>query len=521
MMGRTGAVASANPLASLTGLDVLAEGGNAFDAAVAVSAVVPLGEPYMSGIGGVARATVYHARTDSVLTLDAEGGPTAALLNTPRRTEEPESGIRTAWLPGLVASWSALLDRFGTMKLERLLRPAIDHANHGVPVSFFLNSVILGVGLGLGNHKVNVRDGFAADARVGELFMPGGHALGPGDLLVQKRLAATLEAIAREGRDGFYRGSVGEEIARASAGGGGYITASDLAGVQAEWQPSLHIRYRDKEVHSVQWPGGGAQLLQTLALLNGPAVGSLAPQSAEHLHVFIESVKLAQADRVAHLGDETFDPKALLTEESVTRRRRALDPTHATRSVGDERVAAREAAPVGSETTHFVVADSEGNLVSVTQTLGNHFGSKAFAGETGVILNNLNKFPRRGLPMAPSVVMDRSGAPWMTVGSVGGPGILQTIAQMISNVADFRMNPQAAVEAPRFRVFKELRVMIETRVDETARAELVRRGHELDEVGEWAYGEGQLGRGQMIVRDTSGTLFAASDPRADGAAQAL
>jgi gamma-glutamyltranspeptidase/glutathione hydrolase len=415
------------------------------------------------------------------------------------------------------------LARYGTLKLEHLLRPAIKHARNGVPVSLTLNSVIEAVGLGSGPHTVALADGFAVDSRLGNLFMPGGRPLAPGALLVQEGLAATLETIALGGPAMFYRGPIAEQIVDACAAAGAHITRSDLAAVGAEWKPSLQNSYRGWEVHTTPWRTAGAQLLGTLGLLDGFDLAALGLDSADCLHLLIESIKRAQADRVAHLGEVDFDPRPLLTAERAAERRVGIDRSRASRSVGDEWLAEKsEEVPAAvSDTTQFVVADALGNLVSVTQTIGSHFGSKALVGDTGILLNNLTKFPRSGLPMAPGIVFAASGQPSIAVGSVGGPGIPQTITQILAHVIDFGLDPQTALEAPRLRVFKDYRVMIESRISKSARAQLERRGHKLDVVGEWAFGEGQLGRGQMITRDDSGTLFAASDPRAGGAAQAI
>jgi gamma-glutamyltranspeptidase/glutathione hydrolase len=509
IMGRRGAVAAAHPLAALAGVDVLTEGGNAFDAAVVVSSLVSLGEPHMSGIGGIGTMTVYHAASDSTMSLKASG---PRVMIPPG--ERKETGAASAAAPGVVAGWAAMLEKYGTMKLDRLLRPAIEHARNGVPVSFMLSAVIEAVASATGPYKATKSEGFSADTGAAARFTPGGRPLRPGQPLVQKELAGTLEAIAREGARAFYKGRIAKQISETSAAAGGHITEGVLGEVEAEWKPSLKVVYRGYGVYS-----NGPQLLETLGLLEGFDLGSMEMDSPEHLHALIECLKQAQADQVAHGGDRTFDSSSLLESAYLDQRRQAIDPARATAGVGDEPVGKLSAIPAG--TTHFVVADSAGNLVSWMQSLGNHFGCRVIAGDTGVMLNNVYRSATPATSSAgPAVVLTAEGAPWMTVGSVGGPGIPQTAAQMISRAIDFRLNPQTALEAPRLRVFKDFRVMVESRVPQSTRDELERRGHECDVVGEWAFGEGQLGRGQMILRDASGTLMAGSDPRADGVAQA-
>jgi gamma-glutamyltranspeptidase/glutathione hydrolase len=356
--------------------------------------------------------------------------------------------------------------------------------------------------------------------------MPGGRSLRPGETLVPDRLALTLETIAREGVQAFYRGSIARQIAEACAGQEGFITLADLAAYQPVWGPSLRVRYRDHEIHSTPWPSGGAQFLETFSLLAGFDLSSFGLLSTDHIHTFLETMKIAQADRMAHKGDPTFDPSTTILDDSYAARRSSgIDMRRAAPSGGDEQTdpligPTPVEATAGTNTTHLVAADRHGNLVSLTQSLGRHFGSRVIAGETGILMNSMGRrWSMPGIPAAPAIALAPSGAPAMTVGGVGP--LIQAVPQMISNVIDFHLNPQAALEAPRFRAFKGFRVMMEARIPQSVRAELASRGHQCDVVGEWAFGEGQLSRGQMIIRDRSGALYAGSDPRGDGAAQAI
>jgi gamma-glutamyltranspeptidase/glutathione hydrolase len=515
-MGQTGAVVAIHPLASLVGLDVLREGGNAFDAAVAASAVVSLGEPHMSGIGGSCSATIYHAGSDTCSTID--------LFGVARTPVGAPRGLASAEPPGLVAGWVALLDHFGTRKLDRLLRPAIEFARKGVPVSVMLSAVIEAVGKGTGPYAARKGDGFRDPSAAG-LFMPRDQPLRPGALLIQKELAATLEAIAREGPTAFYQGGIAQEIVQACAHAGGYITMADLKAVHGDWKPSLHGSYRGSEVHTLN-----VQSLETLSLLGGFNLAEFGLMTGGHIHSVIECIKVAQADQIAHSGERAFGQAVLLQASHVAQRRAEISPGRAARGLADELTMVVQpagppdgtvtAASAHSDTTHLVTADRDGNLVSMTQSLGRHFGSRSIAGGTGILLNDRRAitFPR-WVAAAPSVVMDSSGAPYIAVGSPAKSA--ETVPQMLSHVIDFQLNPQAAVEAPRVQVFKDFRVMMESRLPAETRNELARRGHECVVVGEWASGEGQLGRGQMIVRNAEGLLFTGSDPRGDGAAQAI
>jgi gamma-glutamyltranspeptidase/glutathione hydrolase len=406
-------------------------------------------------------------------------------------------------VPGTVAGWAALLERYGTMKLDRLLRPAIARAREGIPVSFLLNYVL----------ETN-RARLESDEQAAATFLPNGRTPQPGDLLAQPRLAATLESIAAEGRKSFYSGRIAREIVAACARAEGHITARDLASYDATWTSTVRAAYDGHELHTLAPPAASYQAIETLLLLRALDVASLEPFGVDHLHRLAEIIKAAQTDRLAHARDAGFDPSALFASGHLERRRLEIDATRAGSGPGDE---ARALAMTDTHTTHLVAADRHGNLVSLTQTLGSQFGGSTMVGDTGMLLNNLYyKYSRPGLPLAPTVGLDDSGAPWMAVGTVGGFGILQTVPQLISNLVDFRLNPQAAIEAPRIRVFRDRELMLESRISPGAIDELRRRGHECNVVGDWAYGENQLGRGHMVVRERSGLLLGGTDPRSDG-----
>jgi gamma-glutamyltranspeptidase / glutathione hydrolase len=503
LMSEAGLVASGHWTASQAGIEVLREGGNAFDAAVAAAAVVTVAEPQMSGIGGVGGAVIYDARSDACAALDFEGAMPADPGIRDPVTPERVVGLPGARVPGTVAGWTALLERYGTMKLDRLLRPAIARAREGVPVSFLLSHVL----------ETN-RARLESDTRAAATFLPNGQTPRPGALSAQPRLAATLEAIAVEGRRAFYAGGIAREIVVACVRAEGHITARDLASYEASWSPTLRAAYHGHELHTLAPPATSYQAIETLLLLRAMNVASLEPFGVEHLHRLAEIIKIAQADRLTHVGEAGFDPSILLAPAHVERRRSDIDPARASSGPGDD---AHALATSDTHTTHLVAADRNGNLVSLTQTLGSQFGGSTMVGDTGMLLNNLYyKYSRPGLPLAATVGLDASGAPWMAVGTVGGFGILQTVPQLISNLVDFELNPQAAVEAPRIRVFRDRELMIEGRIANGVIEDLRGRGHECDVVGEWAYEENQLGRGHMIVRERSGLLLGGTDPRSDG-----
>lgn len=533
VMGRQGVVGSAHWLASQEALRVLQDGGNAFDASVCAAAVVSIAEPYMSGIGGAGGAVCFDAKSGKCHALDFHGfAPAAATPDRWSRQEDLIDGVGAALVPAVVAGWAALIDRFGTMDLGRLLAPAVRCAREGVPVSILCAGQIAASAERLQRSEASAR-----------VFLPGGSPLRAGQLLVQPQLADTLATIAREGASAFYEGSVAKALVAGCAAAGGLLTLDDLAAASAApWLETASCLYRGLSVNTLPPPYASFQVLETLRILEGFDLGAMGHHSADQLHTFIEAVKLARADRVSFPTD---DPSAnyadLLSEEHVARLRGRIDPRVASVSSGDWYSSSDVLAPAGAaelgpkHTTHLVTADSDGNLVSLTQTLGWLFGGGVMVGETGVLLNDMCYWfdldrgspnvigPRKkmGSPIAPVVVLDESGAPWMTVGTPGGHGILQTTAQMISNTIDFGLNPQAAVEAARVRADEGRYLAVESRIPTAVTDELSARGHECHFVGDWMYspqdGRSDIGRGSMAIVDAEESmLLAGSDPRGDG-----
>ncbi len=526
-VGVNGMAASAHPLATLAGVRMLMAGGNAFDAAVAVGSTLNVCEPFMSGAGGVGLALVYVAAEDRVRALNFSGRMPLAVDPEEYSEGDKDIGIRSALVPGNVAGWLTLHETYGRLERERLFRPAIGYAKDGAPITQFGARSI-------GNSARRLSLFPSA-----EIFLNNGGGPKPGEKLKQPQLAESLSAIARDGKEGFYRGELADRIVRGARELGGQLTQEDLASYDAEWFEPISIDYRDYEVLSVPPNSTGFQLLETLKIMEGFEGSELIFQHPETLHRYIESVKLAIADRIRWGGDQDYVEapiKGLLSAGYAAQQRRRIDPDAAA-SVSGERYS--RLIPSGSlmagtpdafdagMTTHFAVADGDGNVVSVSQTLGGGFGSAVAPGDTGIFLNNMaNWFDlEEGAPnrlaggkrvdfcLAPTQIF-RNGRFFASMGTPGSWGILQTTPQFVMNVLDFGMNVQEAIEAPRLRVFEGRRVVMEERFPAPVRSALAQKGHEIELTGAFSM---TVGGAQGIVLDqVSGTFQGGADPRRDG-----
>jgi gamma-glutamyltranspeptidase / glutathione hydrolase len=529
IMGTRGAVASAHPLASMAGIRMLLEGGNAVDAAVAVASTLNVVEPFMSGAAGIGLMLISRARTGERHVLDFIGpAPRAA---DPARCTEDElaGGPKSCATPGNLGGWLAALDRFGSMPRSRVLAPAIDLAENGVPLTFT-------------NVKFfeQSRGQIARSPEAQRLF-PGNGGPRPAKIVTYKELAATLRQVAEGGAEAFYRGPIARVIARAVQEGGGWLAEEDLTAFRPEWRAPIAISYRGREVCSVPPPFSAFQMLETLNILEGYDLAGWGHNSPEYLHHLIEAIKLGSADRLAYAYSGEPPMKGLVSKAYAASQGGRIDATRAAVSEGErhnrERLAGQidEGHPaqfVNEQTTHFACADSEGTVVSVTQTLGMAFGSGFAVPGTGLLLNNILKWSDRdpaspnvlrpgrkaGTMMSPTQVF-HDGAFALSIGTPGSYGILQTQPQMLLNFLEFGLNLQEAIEAPRVRVYRDRLVDAESRISEETRAELARRGHRINVIDDWSW---VVGGGQGIARDPeSGALMAGADPRRDGYALAI
>lgn len=516
-----GVVASEHPLASQAGASILARGGHAVDAAIAVNAVMGVVAPMMNGIGGDLFAIVSDAASGRLHGINGSGCAPAALtidsLRAQGITTMPQSGINSVTVPGAVAAWSMLHERFGKLRLADVLAPAIGVAEQGFPVSEITAAEWQGSTMLLQATEESAR-----------LYLPGGSAPRVGQMFRNPDLAMNYRMIAAEGRDAFYRGPIAQRIASVSAQHGGALTAADLAAYDAEWVTPLSTTYRGWTVYELPPNGQGIAALMMLNLLEHAPMASYGHNSAEALHTLIEAKKLAYADMARYVCDPAFHDvpvEAMLAQAYAAQRFRHIDPAHAN----------PEVAPVtlpshGSDTTYLSVVDRAGNIVSLIQSNFANFGSGLVPERTGFALQS-----RGGLftmnPSHPNALAPRK-RPLHTIipgfmegnrvrcafGIMGGWNQSQAHVQFISNVVDHGMNIQAALEAARVTkiTFVGRDVIMESRVPEPSRRALADKGHEIDLRGCFS---SLVGGGQSVMRDDASKVnYGASDPRKDGAA---
>ena len=522
-------VASAHPLASLAGVRAMADGGSAFDAAVAVGSTLNVCEPYMSGAAGVGVALAYVAAEDRVRALDFSGRMPLAADPEEYAEADKDIGIKSALVPGNAAGWLTLHEAYGRLERERLFETAIGYAENGAPITRFNAKSI-----------ANSVPRLARFPSAG-IFVRNGGGPREGERVRQPQLARSLRALARGGKDEFYRGALAKRLVDGARELGGQFTEDDFANYDAEWREPISIGYRGFEIFSAPPNSTGFQLLQTLKTMEGFSGSDLIFQHPETLHLYIESVKLAVADRIRWGGDPDYVKApldALLSDGYAASRRALIDRARAASVSGEQfdgmipSGAVKAGSPDafdGGMTTHFAAADSDGNVVSVTQTLGGGFGSAVAPGDTGLFLNNMAHWfdLEEGAPnrlaggkrvdfcLAPTQTF-RDGRFRASLGTPGSWGILQTTPQFIMNVLDFGMNPQEAIEAPRLRVFEGRRVVMEERYPAPVRAALSAKGHEIDLADPFAPTVG--GAQGIVIDQASGTFQGGADPRRDGAA---
>jgi gamma-glutamyltranspeptidase len=517
-LGRRGMVASAHSYATVAGLDVLRSGGTAADAAVAVNAVLGVVQPENCGVGGDIFCLYYEAATGRIHFLNGAGrsGSRASLEEVRRRgmTGLPVTGPATVSVPGCVRGWAMLLERFGTRPLAELLQPAIQWASRGYPTGSLLSQTI--------REFTPVH----TDPAWRRIFVPGGKSPAFGELLVQADLGRTLADLAAEGPDLFYRGRVGQAIARRMEADG-FLTADDLAGHTGEWGEPISTTYRGTTIYETPPPTQGLVALLGLNILEGLSLADHRPQSLEHLHMLVEVAKLAYADRDRWIGDPAHAKvpvSALLSKPYAAQRRSDFDPSKArAHAFGN---------PEG-DTTGFVVADERGNLISVIQSLFNAFGSGVVAPGTGVVLQNRGRHfsmdPSHPAALVPgkrpfhtlmACIATRDNRPVLGFATMGGNGQAMFHLQVLTNLYDYGMDIQEAIERPRFLMGAFLpgdsddMTHVEARVSAEVLDGLVAKGHRVKTAPElfWRCGHAH----GIVLRD--GTLMGGADPRGDGVA---
>jgi gamma-glutamyltranspeptidase/glutathione hydrolase len=520
VISRGGIVAAESPLAAQAGVRMLERGGNAVDAAIATNAMMGVVEPMMNGIGGDLFAIVYDAKANKLYGLNASGWAPKALtiefLQKQGLREMPQRGAHTITVPGAVDGWQKLADKFGRKKLNEDLAAAIRTAQEGFPVPEWTAA-----------YWADEVDLLRSDEAASKVYLPNDHAPRVGEVFRNADLAWSLQQIAERGRDAFYKGEIAKKILESMRHHNGMMTAEDLAGYSSEWAEPISTTYRDWTVYEMPPNGQGIAALEMLNIMETFPMGQLGFGSAKALHAMIESKKLAYADMAKYVADprgQKLPVATLLSKDWAKLRAQLIDAEHAQCEVGAGEL------PGGSDTTYLSVVDREGNMVSLIQSNYSAFGSGIVAAGTGFALHNRgglftldtaspnalagHKRPRHTI--IPGFA--QKGETRMAFGIMGGWNQSQAHAQFIANIADFKMNIQAALEAPRFTklTFGGCDVMMENRIPGAARNELSTKGHKIQVLGTFS---AAVGGGQVVLRDSAtGVNYGASDPRKDGQA---
>ena len=524
LTARRGIVATSQPLAAQIGLRVLQEGGHAVDAAVATSAALGVVEPHNTGVGGDLFALVWDAGTRQVSALNGSGraGRDASIEILKRRgfenmPAEGEGVGASVTVPGTVDGWTALLERYARMGLPELLAPAIELAREGFVVSELISAA-------WGDAESKLRR-----LPSGAELLLGGRAPRFGEVMRLENLAATLQAVAEGGRAAFYEGNLASRAAEYVQRHGGCLSAADFAAHRSTWDEAIRTVYRDTTVWECPPNGQGLAALMALNIAEGFDLAAMGARSADRYHYLIESMRLAFADAFRYIADpeRTSVPvEALLAKGYARRRRASID---AGRAMADVEFGGPGAS---SDTVYLAVVDGEGNACSLINSLYEDFGSGLVVPGTGMALQNrgANFSLDPGHPNAlaggkrpyhtiiPALAM-RGGELWLSFGVVGGFQQPQGHLQVVSNMVDFGMDPQRALDALRFRIdiTGSGEVGLEAGVSPGLARALEARGHRIRIFD--GHDRALFGGGQVIARDPqSGALVAGSEPRADGAA---
>jgi gamma-glutamyltranspeptidase/glutathione hydrolase len=524
---RNGMVATSQPLAVQAGLHILRQGGNAVDAAVAAAAVLAVVEPMSTGLGGDMFALIYNARTGELKGLNGSGfSPQAATRDfflSKGLTEIPMYGPFSATVPGAVDGWTALLDKYGSMKLSQVLAPAIEYAENGFGVSQIIAWQWASDGAAAAQRDPEfARAYFVPDGR-------GGHPPAEGEVFVNRPLAQTLRRIAAGGRDAFYKGEVARKIVDRLNRLGWPMSLEDLARQHSEWIEPISTLYKGYRVYELPPNGQGMAALEMLNILEEFNLRRLGHNTASYLHLLVEAKKLAFADLDRWLADPKhaeLPVGQIISKEYARRQRARIDPARAAPAVASGIPSTFDWRKSQGDTVYLTAVDRERNVVSFIHSLFQNFGSGVVVPDTGIILqdrgalftldkdhpNCIAGHKRPYHTIIPAMVF-RENKPWLSFGVMGGDMQPQGHVQVLLNMIEFGMNVQEAGEAARFRHTPANGLALESGVSEAAVRDLAAMGHRI--VSEPA----RFGGYQAIQIDwQGGTLAGGSDPRKDGCA---
>ncbi|ALC83699.1 MULTISPECIES: gamma-glutamyltransferase [Bacillus] len=519
LVGSKTMVVSPHYLASSAGNTILLRGGNAFDAAVAVSACLAVVYPHMTGLGGDSFWLTYCSKEQKARAYNGSGraGSKADREFFSGLDSIPYRGIKSIiTVPGMIDSWDAILKKYGRLTLAEVLAPAIEYAASGFPLS---NDQY--------ENTVQRADVLRQDSDTASIFLPDNRLPNKNERFVQRNLANTLKQIAEKGRDEFYKGELAKRIVTSLQEKGGLLTFEDFSGHSGNWTEPISASYRDCTMFQVPPNSQGFAGLMILNILENYDLASIPHGSYEYYHLLTEVIKASFQDRNAVLTDPDFHPiplEKLLSASYASEMAQSIDFSKAKDSFSE---------PVGNDTAYAAVVDEEGNCVSFIQSIYFEFGSGVVAGDTGIIMQNRGSFfsldPSHVNRLEPNkrtfhtlmpAMACKNGKPYILYGTQGGEGQPQTQAAIITRMLDYHMNPQQAINEPRFlwgRTWGEAtqELKLESRISQNVSDELEKAGHIVNRVAEF---DGVMGHAHAILIDEQGFLHAGVDPRSDGEA---
>ncbi|TVR51070.1 MAG: gamma-glutamyltransferase [Gemmatimonadales bacterium] len=530
--GLHGAVAAGHPLAAAAGYEVLRAGGNAADAAVTMAAVLAVVRPHMNGVGGDAFALFYDAAGREVTALNGSGraaaGATPGFFQDREVERMPQSGPLAVTVPGAVSAWAATLERYGTLSLAEALAPAIQVADEGFVVTHTLAE--------------DLEDALRLNDAGQAIYAPGGEPLRAGEVLRNPALAQSLRTLAAQGPSALYGGSLGASLARFLEDEGSPLRLDDFQAHTADWTESISLDFQGRTVHTLPPNSQGMALLQMLAMAETRGIGegggldaARGPMDPDLLHTLVEAKKLAFADRDRWVSDPEMAPaplERLLDRDYLSERAAAIGSRAAAEAhPGFGEPLPGDPAEGDGDTVYLIAVDSDGNAVSWIQSLFSSFGSRLVEPETGIVLQNRGGgftldegHPNQIAPgkrpfhtLMATLVTGPDGAFEMALGTPGGHGQAQTVAQALVQMLVFGVSPQHAAEIPRFRSTEGVALSVEDRTPQAVRSALEDQGHEVTGVPGWTAFFGNL---HVIRREGNGVLRAGADMRREGAAMA-
>ena len=523
VIAQHGIAATSQPLATQVALDILKNGGNAVDAAIAANAMLGLVEPTGCGIGGDIYAIIWDAETKTLHGLNGSGrSPQSLTLDYFKQqgiTEIPKFGALPVSVPGTVDGWFEMHEKFGSTPMTDILAPAIQYAREGFPVSELISYYL---------HRSVARIGQYEGFK--ETYMPDGEMPDTGDIFKNPALAETYEKIAKGGRDAFYKGDIARTIDAYIKAQGGFLSYADLASHTSTWVEPVSTNYRGYDVWELPPNGQGIAALQILNIMEHYDVKSMGFGSPEYVHTFVEAKKLAFADRAKFYSDMDFNDipvERLISKQYAAERQRTIDPNRAAKRV--------DAGINEGDTIYLTVADNDGNMVSLIQSNFRGMGSGMTPTGLGFVLQNRGELfaldPEHFNVYAPNkrpfqtiipAFVTKNNVPYLSFGVMGGGAQPQMHAQVIMNMIDFGMNTQEAGDAPRILhsgssqpTGSEMTdggyVSLESGFAVETRRALLKKGHVLRDVS------GAFGGYQAIRYDANNKVyFGASESRKDG-----